>query len=142
MEAGNREKEIREAIAAADEALVCLNRADGHLRSAGNWGAVDLLGGGMLTTLIKHSKMNDAERDMQDAKMALQRFSKELSDVSQHVDFSFNTADFLSFADYFFDGLVADWLVQSRIHEAKDQVTNAIRQVTWIRSQLASELQR
>ena len=40
-----------------------------------------------------------------------------------------NVSDFLTFADFFFDGLIADWLVQDRINETKDQVEDAIRQV-------------
>ena len=30
-----------------------------------------------------------------------------------------DTGDFLSFADYFFDGFVVDWVVQDRINNAK-----------------------
>jgi len=44
--------------------------------------------------------------------------------------------DFLTFADYFFDGLIADWLVQSKIQDAKAQVENAIIQVRQIREDL------
>ena len=36
---------------------------------------------------------------------------------------------FLSFADFFFDGIVADYLVQSKIGEARRQVNEAINQV-------------
>jgi hypothetical protein len=45
--------------------------------------------------------------------------------------------DFLSFADFFFDGFVADWLVQDRINEARRQVENAIRRVQEIIRQLS-----
>ena len=31
--------------------------------------------------------------------------------------------EFATFADYFFDGLFADWYVQSRIHDAQDGVS-------------------
>ena len=44
--------------------------------------------------------------------------------------------DFLSFADYFFDGIIADIMVQSRIKEAKKQVEDAIRRVQYILAQL------
>ena len=37
---------------------------------------------------------------------------------------------FLVFADFFFDGIVTDWLVQSRIEEAREQVEAAIAKVT------------
>ena len=50
-------------------------------------------------------------------------------DVDTIAEFHIETGDFLSFADYFFDGLIADWLVQSRIKEAKRQVDSAIQKV-------------
>lgn len=138
MEHGNelRQKEIREAMLAGQEALDYLKRAQDCLNSAGNWGLVDLFGGGLISTFMKHSKMNDAESLVQQARSALKRFQRELTDVDQVSDFHIETGDFVAFADYFFDGLIADWLVQSRISEAKRQVENAIQRVNYIMGQL------
>ena len=47
-----------------------------------------------------------------------------------------NTMDVLSFADFVFDGLVADWLMQDRINDARRQVESAIRRVEEILRQL------
>ena len=49
---------------------------------------------------------------------------------------SLNCGDFLTFADFFWDGVVADWLVQSKINEARSQVEQAIPQVEQILSNL------
>lgn len=122
-------KERQEAIDAGNRALQSLYAAQSDLNSAKNWGIVDLFGGGMITGLIKHSRMNNAQSHMEQAKYDLQRFSKELGDVAAYISLDFNTGDFLSFADYFFDGLVADWLVQDRINSARAQVDEAIRRV-------------
>ena len=122
-------REIREAMQAGQEALNYLNQAKDCLNSAGNWGIVDMLGGGMLTTLIKRSKMKDADMLVQQARSAMKRFQKELMDVDNIPEFRIETGDFLTFADYFFDGILADYLVQSRINDAKNQVEQAIRQV-------------
>ena len=129
-------KEIQEAIQAANHALACLSQADAYLQSAKNWGLFDMLGGGALTTFFKHSKMDDARYEMERAKRALQGFRKELADVEQSLHLSLEIGDFLTFADYFFDGLIADWLVQSKIQDAKAQVENAIIQVRQIREDL------
>lgn len=131
-----RGKEIREAVQAGQEALDYLNRARDCLDSAGNWGLLDMFGGGLLSTFVKHSKMNDAEELVQQARSALKRFQRELMDVDTISEFHIETGDFLSFADYFFDGLIADWLVQSRISDAKRQVDNAIQKVNYIMNQL------
>ena len=129
-------REVNEALYAGREALDCLNEAKRLLNSAGNWGILDILGGGFLTTMIKRSKMKDADAVMQQARSALRRFQKELMDVETIPDFHIETGDFLSFADYFFDGFLADMFVQSRINDAKRQVDNAIRKVAYIMNQL------
>lgn len=131
-----RKKETSEAVAAADEALACLHRADSDLESANGWGLFDILGGGLIATAVKHGKINDANDDLEQARRALQSFAKELGDVKGFVDARVEVGDFLHFADYFFDGLVADWLVQSKIGEARSQVRRATRQVEEIRQAL------
>ena len=129
-------REVNEAMAAGREALARLNEARNLLYSAGNWGIVDMLGGGFLTTMIKRSKMKDADAVMQEARQALKHFQKELMDVENIPEFHIEMGDFLAFADYFFDGIIADVMVQSRINDARRQVDNAIRKVEYIMNQL------
>ncbi len=131
-----QKREIQEAIDAADDALWHLNAAQGYLNSAGNWGLLDIFGGNLLTGLFKHSKMSKAEYEVQEAKFALQKFSKELRDVSGYS--SIHLDDFITFADFFFDGLLADLYVQSKISDAMRQVNEAINRVEKIRRELAS----
>ncbi len=132
-------REIQEAIDAADNALYHLENARRYLGSAGNWGLLDMFGGGMISGLIKHSKMRDAEYQIEMARDAVQRFSRELQDVSGYS--SIHIDGFLTFADFFFDGFLADILVQSKISEAKRQCDEGIRQVADIRDELAARLQ-
>ena len=131
-------REIREAIEAADNALVHLRSARKYLDSAGNWGLLDMFGGGLISGIMKHSKMGDAEREIDNARYALQRFSKELRDVSGYSSVHIN--DFLTFADFFFDGVVADILVQSQISDGKKQCDDAIRRVESIKAELQNKL--
>lgn len=131
-------REIREAIDAADNALFHLRSARKYLDSAGNWGLLDMFGGGLISGFMKHSKMGDAEREIDNARYALQKFSKELRDVSGYSSIHIN--NFLTFADFFFDGFVADILVQSKISDGKRQCDDAIRQVEAIRRELQSKI--
>lgn len=140
MEQLQYEKEVREAIQAADTALNYLERAERCLNSAGNWGMLDLFGGGFISTLAKHSKMDDAEREMSNARAALRKLSKELQDVGRIEELHIETGDFLTFADYFFDGLIADWMVQSKISDAKNQVREAKYKVNDIRNHLRNQI--
>lgn len=129
-------KEINEAIQAADDAIMHLERARHSLNSAGNWGLLDMFGGNVITGLFKHGKMAGAEREIDNARYALQKLSRELRDVSGFSEIHIN--EFLTFADFFFDGFIIDLWVQSKISDAKRQCDEAIRQVKSIRSQLAA----
>ena len=113
------EKEKREAIEAGQRALSSLRTAKENLNSAKNWGLVDMFGGGFFSTMLKHSKMDQARQNMEQAKYDLRNFSRELNDVNMACNLNINTGDFLSFADYFFDGFVVDWMVQDRINNAR-----------------------
>ena len=130
------EREKYEAIQAGERALASLRQAENELHSAKNWGVVDLFGGGLLTNIVKHSKMGNASQCLEQAKRDLQGFSRELEDVNISQMLNINTMDFLSFADFFFDGLVADWLMQDRINDARRQVESAIFKVEDILKQL------
>lgn len=122
-------REMNEAVQAGERALRSLRTAQNQLRSAGNWGLLDMFGGGLFSNIIKHSKINDATRYMEDAKRDLQTFQRELKDVNIPMNLRMEVGSFLSFADFFFDGFLADYMVQSKISEAKEQVDDAIRMV-------------
>ncbi len=136
----SQREEIQEAVQAANRTLGHLQRAQECLRSAGNWGVVDMLGGGLLTSLIKRGKMSGAEAELSQARDALRQFAAELRDVRDAADISVEINDFLGFADLFFDGLIVDWLMQSRIHAAREQVAQAQARVQAVRDELQSRL--
>lgn len=132
----DRATEIREAIDAADAALKHLGNAVDMLDDAGRWGIVDMLGGGPITTLLKHRKISDAQDEIDEAKRALRIFVKELDDVDEATGLNVELGSGLQFADIFFDGVLADWIAQNKIDRAKQQVADAMRQVYAVRSQL------
>ena len=134
----DRSKEIGEAISAADRALYALTEAKTYLDKARGWGMWDILGGGFFSTFMKHARMNDAEDAIAEAKRAVADFSRELRDVEDLSCMNINTGDFLSFADYFWDGAIADLMMQSRINKSRRQVDEAISRIRDIRNRLAS----
>ena len=130
------EKEKREAADAGNRALRSLKAAQENLDSAKNWGIWDMLGGGFISTMAKHSKMDRAKENLAKARSDLKSFSRELQDVNMACHLDIETGDFLSFADWFFDGFVVDWMVQDRINQASRQVEEAIHRVERILRQL------
>lgn len=142
MELEQNKIEIQEAIDAADRALRSLEGARDSLQAAQGWGIFDMLGGGFFSTWFKHSNMDEAEKLIANAQAALRNFSKELEDVGETIDLSFNNADLLTVADYFLDGLFADFLMQGRIKDAIANVEDTIGRVTAIRSALVQQLEQ
>ncbi len=132
--------EIREAIAAGERALNSLYAAQSKLKSARGWGIFDMLGGGLLSDLMKHSRMNDASSYMEASRRDLEKFKRELADVSTSYNLRMDVDGFLTFADFFFDGLIADYLVQTKISQAREQVDEAIAKVSQILTELKREL--
>lgn len=133
-------KETQEAVNAGSRVLKSLYAAKEKLGSARNWGIYDMLGGGLISTMIKRSKMEDASRFMEQAQRDLKVFQRELRDIQAAPDLRMEISSFLSFADFFFDGLVADYLVQNKIAEAREQVQDAIDYVEPILKSLKNQL--
>lgn len=120
---------VSNAVNLANEALYHLQNAQEKLDQAGRWGVVDLLGGGLMTTAFKRSKMNQAQMEMEKAGRDMNRLNYELKGSAGLMRLRFHSDGFLAFADYFFDNPVSDWLSQSEINDAKRQVSEAIDQL-------------
>ena len=136
MEEERRKQEAEEAIAAANRVLMNLRQAETALSSAGSWGIWDMLGGGMFT-----SRIDDARLALEESRRSLRSLRKELMDLEIPGDFKIDIGEFLNFADYFFDGLIIDWMVQTKIREASDNVKEAIRRVERLRTRLYEMLE-
>ena len=126
------EKEVAEAVNAANDALYYLTNADEMLSKARNWGIADIMGGGIIITAIKRQRMQEASREIDKAKRSLSVLKKELGDLDDYLDLDVSIDDFLSVADYIFDGFLTDIMSQSRINTARNQVQDAIAQVEGI----------
>ena len=133
------QKECREAIDAGNRALNSLKNAKACLDSARNWGIFDMLGGGLLSGLMKRSKINDAQNLMNRARQDLQAFSRELGDVHMSGQLDVEINDFIGFADLLWDNFLVDWMMQDRINNARSQVDEVIGRVEQIVGRLQYE---
>ena len=122
-------KELQEAVLAGDSVTESLEAAMKSLSSAKGWGTWDLLGGGLFSDLAKHSHIDDAMVEVESAHYRLRRFKSELADVKINNDIKFETGGFGKFADFFFDGLIADWFMQTKINNSYESVSNVKNQV-------------
>ncbi len=136
----DRNKEIREAIAAGERALSSLRAAQNKLNSARSWGFLDMFGGNFITGLIKHSKVSDASRYVDDARRDMAAFQNELGDIQDLQNMDIRIGDFLTFADFFWDGFLSDILVQSKINDARRKIADAINRTESVVRKLRNSL--
>ncbi|MDO4520214.1 MAG: hypothetical protein Q4D59_02800 [Erysipelotrichaceae bacterium] len=136
----NYEKEVAEAVNAANDALYHLTNAEEVLNKARNWGIADIMGGGLIITAVKRQRMKEASYELSKAKKAMNQLNRELLDLDGWATMDVQMDDFLEVADYLFDNFFTDMMSQSRINNARNQVRNAIEQVEGILDAL-SDLQ-
>lgn len=126
-------REVDEAIRAGERALDSLREAKAKLNSARNWGIYDILGGGVISSVVKHSKMNSANEWVAQANHDLKRFAKELRDVDEDGLYV-QAGSLASTLDIFFDNVFSDFIVQNRINEARaeiDRMIGRIERTVW-----------
>lgn len=141
MAAAEREhKELEEAIAAGRSARDWADRILEQLDSAENWAVWDMMGGDLIADLAKHDRLDQAQEMVEQLQVELRRFKTELTDVSIDADMQVKMDGFLRFADYFFDGLFADWAVMDHIENSQKQVAQTRRQVEEVLSGLENRL--
>ena len=126
---GAQLKELDEAISAGRSADGIADSILESLSSAEGWGTWDLLGGGLIADMAKHSHLDEAQGQVERLQGALRRFKTELADVEIVADMQVNIEGFLRFADYFFDGLFADWSVMNRISEAQEKAKSQLQEL-------------
>lgn len=134
----SQKKELREASSAGNSALSTARQVLDSLGSAESWGTWDMLGGGLLADMAKHSHLDEAQGAIEHLQSQLRRFKTELADVTIHADMQVNVDGFLRFADYFFDGLFADWAVMDKISQSRSQVQSTKSQIESVLSRLDS----
>lgn len=128
--------ELAEAVAAGERALNRAERVLDRLGSAKGFGTWDLLGGGLLADMAKHSQLDQAQEEVELLQIDLNHFRTELADVTIRADMQVQIDGFLRFADYFFDGLFADWAVMDRISRAERQASDTRAQIETVLSRL------
>lgn len=134
----NRRKEVKEAISAGERARSIAEETLEGLQSAKNWGMVDLIGGGIMSDVIKYDKLKTVKDRTSALQMALRTFRTELSDVSSRIEgpLQVEVGEFLHFADYFFDGIFTDWMVYDKIKVSKERAEQTYSQIQGILEQL------
>lgn len=134
----NNLKEINDVQKIIDEILSLIDEAETKFNKARNWGFFDILGGGFITDLFKHSNLDSASDIMNKINYLLKDLQRELDEVVTSTDFSMNTNTFASFADFIFDGVLADAYMQSKIMSSLKELKNLRSTLLNLKSKLSS----
>ncbi|WP_010232018.1 hypothetical protein [Gillisia marina] len=139
-----QKKEINQAIGASVPVLEKLEKIYSKLNSAENWGTFDLLGSGLLATAMKHSKIDDAKSLISKTQFDIDNLINELNDVDSNFNIrnTINIDGFYTFSDYFFDGLIFDFIVQEKISKSKNHIKLVKTNVSKLKSQLLMTLKK
>lgn len=135
-----RRRELLEAQDAGRQALGSIRSALGSLDSAAGWSTWDVLGGGLISDVMKYSHMDEAQRLMESAQSALRRYQAELADVAMTASFDLQPGGLTRTMDIFFDNIFSDWAVRDRIGQSSNHLAYVENQVGRIQAQLDLEL--
>lgn len=128
--------EINEAIEAGRDAQMRLHRIHETLRSAKGWGIYDLLGGGLISGMMKRIRMEKAQQQIEELRGSLERFNSELKDVQVQCSASAELSEWLNITDLVFDDPLSDWLSLSKIKDAKAEIDRTEKEVTALLARL------
>ena len=128
--------ELNEAIEAGRDAQMRLRRIQETLRSAKGWGIYDLLGGGLISGMMKRIRMEKAQQQIDELRGSLERFNSELKDVQVQCSASAELSEWLSITDLVFDDPLSDWLSLSKIKDAKAEIDRTAEEVTALLAKL------
>lgn len=128
--------EINEAIEAGQDAQMRLRRIQETLRSAKGWGIYDLLGGRLISGMMKRIRMEKAQQQIEELRGSLKRFNSELKDVQVQCSASAELSEWLNITDLVFDDPLSDWLSLSKIKDAKAEIDRTEKEVTALLARL------
>ena len=128
--------EINEAIEAGQDAQMRIHRIQETLRSAKGWGIYDLLGGGLISGMMKRIRMEKAQQQIEELRGSLERFNSELKDVQVQCSASAELSEWLNITDLVFDNPLSDWLSLSKIKDAKAEIDRTAEEVTALLAKL------
>ena len=123
-------REVDEALTAGNEAQAALHSAADLLSSARSWSAYDTFaGGGLISSVVKHDRLDQAGATMRQADAQLARFTRELADVDLNGVGPVGVSGTLRGFDILFDNIISDLMVRSRILDAAERVDQASARV-------------
>jgi len=132
-------KEVDEAIEVGESALKAVEHTIKSLERAEEWGVWNMVEAGLISTAVKHNHIDEAKNYAEETQRLLGKLKREISDIKMITNTEILIGTFETFSDYFFDGLIFDWVVQSEIGKSLDSVKNTKNKIDRAMSKLYEE---
>ncbi len=139
-EAESAKEEIAEAISAAKRANRSVSTVLENLSHAEEWASWDIIGGGMIADSAKQDKLDAAQDSVEALQVDLRLLKTELADIAENTEIRVDIESFLRFADWFFDGIFADYSILQRIEESKEKIYDIKNKINRIINHLQEKL--
>lgn len=131
-----QQRELEEAISAGTSALRTMAEIQQSLHSAKDWSTHENRGPAFWADHARQEKMDEAQKNVESLQLQLQRFNKELSDITIRPNLQPSIDRMLQFADSFFDTLLTDISVLEKIRhsctladQTREHILGVLRQL-------------
>lgn len=137
----HHQQELEEAIAAGTQVLRTASDVLSSLRNVENLGYLDRLGHNPLTNMAKTETLDEAQKNVEQLQVDLQKFNKELSDIPNRESLQGSIDRMLKFSDEFFANLFMDGSVPERLRLSYARVEQTLDPALGILRQLQTRLE-
>lgn len=130
--------EINQASVAGKQVLDQIDLIQNKLSRAKTWGFIDLFSdSGLLTTILKHNKLHEAQDSVEVLKEKIKCFNSELQDIKVNEQInSVMMSKGIIIADWLIDGLVIDVVTLSRISDSQSEINKLKSEVEGVLKKL------
>jgi hypothetical protein len=130
--------EIADAERTAQAALTALGSVQDALSSASGWNTFDEFGGGMLASMEKHSRLDQAANLAADADRQLATLRTELTSVGQLAP-QLTVGGGTRFVDICFNSIFTDMAFSAHIGQAQQNTAEAVQTVSGVQQRLQEQ---
>ena len=122
-------QKIKETLETGQVALETLKQAQIKLDSVKSWITIDGFGGSLLISIVKHSKIEETLQVLEEAKKNVRRFQLQLKTIELPMGVKKDVGIFVSFATFFLDGTVENYLIKERVGDVTEQLDDAVEMI-------------
>ena len=122
-------QKIKETLEIGQVVLKTLKQAQIKLDSVKSWITIDGFGGSLLISIVKHSKIEETLQVLEEAKKNVRRFQLQLKTIELPMSVKKDVGIFVSFATFFLDGTVENYLIKERVGDVTEQLDDAVEMI-------------